>query len=461
MGNDEIKTPTIAIIGAGFSGICLAANLYQMADFPLRIILIGNPRTFGTGLAYSTLNPAHLLNVRAKNMSAFSQNPNHFVEWINSQAERFNFNLLSKELKDEFIPRCYYGLYLQDILNSMSVSSSTGSQVVLINDRATTLAESPNDLIINIQNGQPISANIAVLAHGHIMPRFHFNFDNSISLLENPWDFERYQIIPPNSSVLLLGTGLTMIDAALQLKSQGHTGKIYALSRRGLIPQLQLEDIAEYKFDENLSSMNLRYLIKFIRNEINKVRDNPGTQQAIFKAIRLNANSIWAALSFREQKQFLRHCLPYWETQRHRIPPHISEFINQLTHQGSLEIIKGRILEVKNGSAIIQPRNQINRTSLKIETIINCTGPGKYQSDEKNPIIESLLSQGLAVVHDLGLGLKANPEGALINTANIPSDKLYTLGPPRKGTLFECTAVKEITQQSFDLAKLLLTQFQQ
>lgn len=458
MGNDEIKTPTIAIIGAGFSGICLAANLYQLSSFPLRIIIIGNPTTFGIGLAYSTLNPAHLLNVRAKNMSAFSQRADHFVEWVNLQADKFNFNLVSKDLKEEFIPRYFYGLYLQDILHSMAAPSSAGAHVELIEDQATTLAESSNDLIINTHNGDRFRADIAVLAHGHILPRIHFNCDSSILLLENPWNFERYQLIPENSPVLLLGTGLTMIDAALQLKSQGHTGKIYALSRRGLIPQIQVEDTAEYKLDENLSSMKLRKLISLIRNEIKKLQDYPASQQAIFKTIRLNLNSIWVSLSLREQKQFLRHCLPYWETQRHRIPPKIFECINQLRHQGSLEIVKGRILEIKNGNAIIQPRNQINSTNIEIKTLINCTGPGKYHSDLTNPIIESLLTQGLAVVHELQLGLKTNPDGALINTANKPSNKLYTLGPPRKGTLFECTAVKEISQQSFDLAKLLLTQ---
>jgi uncharacterized NAD(P)/FAD-binding protein YdhS len=45
---------------------------------------------FGVGLAYSTGNPRHLLNVRADNMSAFADEPDHFARWLAAlpEAER-------------------------------------------------------------------------------------------------------------------------------------------------------------------------------------------------------------------------------------------------------------------------------------------------------------------------------------------------------------------------------------
>ncbi len=456
MLRDEPKTPTVAIIGAGFSGICLAGNLYQKAKSPLRIIIFGTPMTFGKGLAYSTLNPIHILNVRAKNMSAFSDNSDHFVEWLKLHVDKTELKTGSGELKEEFIPRYLYGGYLQDILNTMTSPSASGCSIELITANATRIVEFKDHLILENQEGNEFRADTAVFAHGHIPPKFPFHFDNSISVLENPWDYESYQVIPKDSSVLILGTGLTMIDAVLQLKSQGHSGKIIALSRHGLIPKTQLEETAEYIIDEKTLSLNLKDLIKFTRKEINNNADNPIIQQAILKAIRLKVNPIWKSFSLREKRQFLRHCLPYWDTERHRIPPQISEYLNLLTEEKSLEIIKGRLLEIKNGAVIFLKRKQTNPSTSRVQTIINCTGPGKYQSIENNPIIESLLSQGLAVVHDLQLGLKVSPNGALINTANIASDRLYTLGPPSKGTLFECTAVKEISQQSTELANLLL-----
>ena len=43
--------------------------------------------------------------------------------------------------------------------------------------------------------------------------------------------------VAPNSTILILGTGLTMVDAAIGLSESGHRGPIVAVSRRGLLPR--------------------------------------------------------------------------------------------------------------------------------------------------------------------------------------------------------------------------------
>ena len=72
----------IAIIGAGFSGSLLALHLLRGAAPEDRIYLVEKHRQFGRGPAYATGNPNHLLNVRAGNMSAFPDQPDHFVAWL-------------------------------------------------------------------------------------------------------------------------------------------------------------------------------------------------------------------------------------------------------------------------------------------------------------------------------------------------------------------------------------------
>ena len=72
----------IAIIGAGFSGSLLAVHLLRRAGPDDRILLIERNAAFGRGAAYATGNDSHLLNVRAGNMSAFSDRPDHFLDWL-------------------------------------------------------------------------------------------------------------------------------------------------------------------------------------------------------------------------------------------------------------------------------------------------------------------------------------------------------------------------------------------
>jgi len=67
----------VAIIGGGFSGTIVAA---QLARRGIASALIDGSGRVGKGVAYSTTEPAHLLNVRAEGMSAWSGAPEDFAQ---------------------------------------------------------------------------------------------------------------------------------------------------------------------------------------------------------------------------------------------------------------------------------------------------------------------------------------------------------------------------------------------
>src|SRR5688572_13052352 len=73
--------PSVAIVGAGFSGSLLAVHLVRQARAPLRVILVERRGRPGRGVAYGTRHSSHLLNVRTAGMSAFPEDPDHFVRW--------------------------------------------------------------------------------------------------------------------------------------------------------------------------------------------------------------------------------------------------------------------------------------------------------------------------------------------------------------------------------------------
>jgi uncharacterized NAD(P)/FAD-binding protein YdhS len=66
------------IVGGGASGVLLAYQLLRNPASNFCVTLIEKHPHLGRGLAYHTGNPDHLLSVRAANMSALPDQPDHF-----------------------------------------------------------------------------------------------------------------------------------------------------------------------------------------------------------------------------------------------------------------------------------------------------------------------------------------------------------------------------------------------
>jgi len=72
----------VAIVGGGFSGTMVAA---QLARKGIDSVLIDGSGRAGHGIAYSTQEPAHVLNVRAEVMSAWPEDLDHFVRFAEAE----------------------------------------------------------------------------------------------------------------------------------------------------------------------------------------------------------------------------------------------------------------------------------------------------------------------------------------------------------------------------------------
>lgn len=71
-----------------------------------KVMPIDRRTPFATGVAYSTGNSDHVLNVRAGDMSAWPDQPGHFVEWLARET--------SPPLREDmFATRGQYGQYSQ------------------------------------------------------------------------------------------------------------------------------------------------------------------------------------------------------------------------------------------------------------------------------------------------------------------------------------------------------------
>src|SRR5688572_3163431 len=163
MAPSDPIVPTIAIVGAGFSGTMTAVQLARQArGRDVRIVIIEPSGKFGSGVAYGTRCTRHVLNVPAGNMSALPDEPTHFVDWT----RRHGIN----DSRDAFVPRYWYGVYLHDLLEEAReearIERVAGRVVDIIPDEAV----GSGGARVIFQDGEPLCADRVILAGGNFRP---------------------------------------------------------------------------------------------------------------------------------------------------------------------------------------------------------------------------------------------------------------------------------------------------
>ncbi|MFM7365025.1 MAG: FAD/NAD(P)-binding protein [Cuspidothrix sp.] len=462
----------IAIVGGGFSGTLVATHLLKTASQPLTIKLIERGRQIGKGIAYSTDTNCHLLNVSAGNMSAFPHDPGHLLRWL-----QYNYNELEAFLVEEvnastFIPRKVYGLYIQSILAEAEATAPSDVRLERVTDEVVGIQPEGKGVTIALRSGRCFAADKVVLALGNSpsAPAKIDNADSNIaSYLRNAWSADAKADLDPDAAVLLIGTGLTMVDMVLSLHSVQHRGKIYAVSRRGLLPQ-QHQPAQPYanSLTPDTSPKTVRGWLHWLRTEAKVAADQGYNWRSLIDSLRPHTQKIWQKLPKEEQRRFLRHLTPYWDVHRHRIAPQVGDVITEMLDSGQLTISAGRIKEYQalpDGVAItISGRKTQTNYILQVGRVVNCTGVATDYRKSPHPLITNLRSptagvspsQGLIRPNAIGLGLDTDSNGALYQADGTVSSLLYTLGTPRKGDLWETIAVPELRGQAQALSQELL-----
>jgi uncharacterized NAD(P)/FAD-binding protein YdhS len=426
----------VAIVGGGAAGALVAIQLLHKARGPFRVCIIDRAGAIGRGVAYATPEPSHVLNVAASGMSAFPDRADDFVRW-------------SGAAPDDFVPRATYGEYLQATLGEAGARAAPGVSLLALGGEAVSLSADAAGVCIRLADGTELSARAAVLALGNF-PSAELPIPASDAYRSSPWEPGALDGVPPDAQVLLLGTGLTMVDAALALDRRGHTGTLHALSRHGLLPQVQGDALASRL---RIGATGVRGLLRALR--LATRRD--GEWRPAVDGLRPVTQRIWMRLSDSEKRRFLRHVRAFWDVHRHRMAPVVAEQIARLRAVGRLLVHAGTLRSIAMDGPIAiaryRPRGERVERELRIARIVNCTGPAMYLADVRHPLIASLLESGLVRADSLGMGLSADHDGAL--NGNAPG-RLFTLGNLRRGELWETTAIPELRAQAEAIASRLL-----
>ena len=437
----------VSIIGGGASGTLAAAHLLRRRLSPqrLRITMIEKRDNVGFGVAYSTEQSCHLLNTRVHNMSAFPEDPHHFSRWL----ERAG---LSEGNGPEFVARKVYGRYLSELVAPEPDAPSV-PRLRIVKQECTGLRVHGHGVEVILADGTVLPSHFAVLATGYCRD------DARETGLEDPWCGLADR--DPAGPVVLVGTGLTMVDMVLSLLDAGQTGPIYALSRRGLLPQShRLTKPLKLSAADIPIGSSFAYMFHWLRSTILMHEAKGGDWRDIIDGLRPHTQMLWRHLPEESRSRFLRHASSMWDTHRHRMPPSSASRIAEAQAAGLLRIVKGHFWKADQvadeTTVTYRPSGEKGPAYLKASRAIDCRGFRRLSVPTSNRLIQFLLDNGLARPDSLNLSLDFDQHDALVDSRGESSSRIFGIGPVTRGTHWEITEVPDIREQAARLSQQLL-----
>jgi uncharacterized NAD(P)/FAD-binding protein YdhS len=447
----------VAIIGGGVSGALTAINLLTKTNFKVKLV---EKAQVCEGVAYSTKQACHYLNVPVGKMSIFSDVPDHFYQWLHNNDFQYD--------KKDFVSRQIYSKYFSDVFDKVAAPHIETGRLELVQDEVEDLILKKDGVEICLKSESSFFCNKVVLALGNLspanIPLTDMEYTTSPYYIQNPWN--KLELDITSEGILLIGTGLTMVDMVMSLHKAGYKGKITALSRHGLLPFTHNLNQTYPDYSQEIMDLNsLSKIFRVIKKHF-RLADKRGISRfAVIDSLRPYTQKLWLGLSYNDKKQFLRHIKHYWDVLRHRIPKESSGVINEMLTSGQLKIVSGRLKSSKDKGLFLEVRYD-DRESGKVKSenfnqVINCTGPNFNFEKQKQTLIKNLVEKGIICNAPVGFGINALPQGNLINKEGKPSEIFFTLGPPLKGILWESTAVPEIRVQAEKLVDFLKQNFEE
>jgi uncharacterized NAD(P)/FAD-binding protein YdhS len=438
-----MRRPHVLIVGGGASGILLAVHLLRLPG-ELQVSVVEKRDRLGRGVAYSTRDASHLLNTRVANMSAFPDDPEHFLRWLRQTGEAVPRGAPSPFC---FVRREVYGRYLSELLTPWRAIGGDGrfhrfaAECVQLDAGSTGVAAT-------LEDGTAITAQAAVLATGHAAPA------DPAGALADPWTGP-----PPDPEVpvLLVGAGLTMVDKALSLLDAGHRGPITAVSRRGLLPQPHA-DSAPLRLDpaDLPLGAGVVWTTRWLRRLVREVERRGGDWRDVVDGVRPHVQALWAAFPDEAKRRFLRHARALWEIHRHRMPPESAGRLAEAVAAGALRLEKGRFVDAWREDGGVRVRLRAPGGAERVAAVgaaYDCRGILRDPEAHADRLVRGLLDSGMARLDPLRLGLDVDGDCRLRTRQGAAARRLYAVGPVTRPTFWEITAVPDIRVQAQALAE--------
>ncbi|MFA5122063.1 FAD/NAD(P)-binding protein [Zavarzinia sp.] len=448
---------SVAVVGGGVSGAAVAIHLARLGAGPLDLHIVEPRHRLGYGLAYDTAEPANRVNVPSTRLSLFAADPDHFDRWLKTA------NALADDPEATLADgRCYarrrtFGRYVEATLQQALAAQP---EIALSHHAASAVqAEAQGSRYrLLLDDGSALTADILVLASGHpppAPPDLLALLAGHPRYLTDPWADEALNRIRPDDRVIVIGTGLTMADIVAALERRGHRGSILAVSRRGLLSRGQAEGTCEAFGDFAAAPCTSALaLLRKVRAVVAEAEAAGRPWQAVFDAVRRDAQRQWAALPPAERRRLLRWLRPWWDAHRYRTPPQVQHLLDRLLAEGRLAVRRGHLAGAahKGETIALELRHGDALTSVEADALVVATGPAPQAMIEGSPLLSSLAAAGLIAADPLGLGLATDRESRALGQGGRPCDTLLVAGPLARGTFGELVGVPQVSAQAEAIA---------
>lgn len=446
--------PTVAIIGGGFTGACVALHLAERWSGALALHVIEPRAGLGRGVAYDSDEPAHRINVPSTRMSIYPGDDGHFDRWLRANDAVADDPAAVLPDGRIFPRRAVFGRYagaaLAEALRRRPAIAFRHHAT-----RAVAVAATAAGYRLRLADGGSVEADLVVLATSHPPPAPPAELAHLAGVagyVPDPWVPGALDAIGPEDRVVIAGTGLTMADIVAALALKGHRGPITALSRRGLLsrghPPAPVEPWG--RFDQPPPKTALE-LLRRVRSELRAAAAAGQPWQAVLDAARRDAQSLWAALPQRQRARLLRHLRPFWDVHRYRVAPQVEAAVVAAAGEGRFTRRLGRLHGAEPAPGGIQVRFGRGET-IETDALVLATGPAHGGVVAGNPALSSLAAAGLVKPDSLGLGLAADRSGRAIALDGRPLDTLLVAGPLARATFGELMGLPQVSAQAEQVA---------
>ncbi|MEC5342960.1 FAD/NAD(P)-binding protein [Brenneria populi] len=453
--------PHIVIIGGGFSGAALAIHLARHADFALRATVVEPRAALGQGVAYSTPEPSHRINVPAARMYLCEAERGDFDRWYRRQPE-FAQDPDARWHDDSVYPqRSAFGRYVAE---KFAAAARRGpARLRHLRDRALRLEEG----LVITERGATLAADAVVLAVSHPPPALPAPLRplaGHPALIADPWRETALDAVAADDRVAIVGTGLTMADVSAALHRRGHRGPLLAFSRHGLLSRPNFSGETP-PWPLAIEAFGARGVLAQIRAEVRRAAAEGVPWQAVLDEARAGGQRLWQQWPPAEQRRFLRHLRSWWDAHRYRIAPQAAQVIDERRAHGGFRALAARLqtAAAADGALILQLRRRYGgEETVTADRLIVTTGPAHADLTDSQPLLRDLTLRGLIRPDALGLGLLVNADSQAVGRDGIAATfgdnrRLWVAGPAARGRFGELMGLPQVAEHAEAVARQLLT----
>jgi uncharacterized NAD(P)/FAD-binding protein YdhS len=358
-----------------------------------------------------------------------------------------------------FAPRDTFGRYVE------ARFAEVAHAIARVFARVVALERVDGVLRATLDDGASIDARRVVLAIGNGAPAWPAALAEAArrGRVVDPLVPSALDGLARDADVLVLGTGLTAIDALARLDALGHTGAITCVSRHGRWPlahRASTGGASVVSIDPHALAASPRAALRHVRHAIDAVVAAGGELRAVIDALRPHTAPTWRAWDEGSRAQALRHLRALWDVHRHRAPPEVAAAHAAFVRRAGVETCAARI-----AAAIVRDDGRVE-VSLRrrgaraievrvVDAIVLALGPTIALAARDDALPRALLARGLTADDALGLGPRVDDEGRVLDADGRPAPELFALGPLLRGRDWEATAVPELRVQAAALAARL------